>query len=238
MKFFFTLLVGFISFNIAYTQTDLSGKYWTISCGSSNGYFLRLFPDSTAHFTPIYEYADKYYSGNWQQSNDTLIVEISDTSEYSNKFEYFLIKDSLHLEKINKEPVFLLNTLYRHEAYYPNGDIRYKIEYGPDETGNYIFNGRFFQYFPQKRLEKIIDYKDGLKHGIEINLTWYGYMVSSGYWKKGLKHGTWQYYDSDYNQTGQEIFKNGQLKSGSNSGSVCFPGYDPVIYKKLFQGTN
>ncbi len=56
-------------------QTDLSGKYWTMTCGFNHGYYLRLFPDSTAQFTPIYETAEKYMKGKWLISNDTLIVE-------------------------------------------------------------------------------------------------------------------------------------------------------------------
>ena len=84
-------------------QTDLSGKYWTMTCGFTHGYYLRLFPDSTAHFTPIYETAEKYMEGVWYTSNDTLTVELSNISKEEEKFEYFLIKDTLRLEKINQK---------------------------------------------------------------------------------------------------------------------------------------
>ncbi len=218
----------------SFSQKDLSGKYWTMSCGFTHGYFLRLFPDSTAHFTPIHEYAEKYYKGIWHQSSDSLIVEITDTSDYFNKYEYFLITDSLRLEKINKAQYVLSNTLYRLEAYYPNGDIKYKLGYGYAKDQDLVLDGRICYYYPQKRIKKLIDYKNGLKHGVEINFNWYGYIKSYGNWRNDDKHGEWIYYDSDFNQIGIEKYTKGKLKNGNKKGSTCFPGWDMEIFQKLY----
>ncbi|MBN1188092.1 MAG: hypothetical protein JXB49_37805 [Bacteroidales bacterium] len=226
---FTTLIITSIS-----GQTDLSGKYWTMSCGFTHGYFLRLFPDSIAHYTPIYEYADSYSKGTWRQSNDTLIVTIIDTTDNSISYEYFQIQDSLQLNKINKAPYVLSNKLYRQEAYFSNGDIKYKIEYGFDKDLDYQFDGRIYYYYPQKKIKQIIDYKNGLKDGIEINFKWYGYASSCGTWRKGQKHGDWDYYDSDFNLVSHAKYKNGKLKHGDEKGSTCFPSWDMEILKKLY----
>lgn len=219
---------------LAYSQNDLSGKYWTRSCGFSHGYFVRLFPDSTAHFTPIFEHADDYYKGIWYQRHDTLTIEFSDTSGHSNKFEYFRIKDSLSLEKINRTPLIMSNTLYRLEAYYPNGDIKYKLEYGQSKIKDYIIDGRIYSYHPKKRIKKLIDYRNGVKHGLEINFSRYGYVKSYGKWKNGKKHGYWIYYDSDFNVVGREKYSRGKLKYGDKERSPCFPTWDKEIMEKLY----
>lgn len=216
------------------SQIDLSGKYWSLSCGYTHGYFLRLFPDSIAHYTPIYEFSHQYSRGTWRTSNDTLVVEFPDSIECQNKTEYFRIIDSLTLEKINKAPCVYSNSLYRMEAYYPNGDIRFKIEYGLSKDGLVCFDGRIYFYYPEKILKQVIEYKKGKKHGVEINFTWYGYAQNYGYWKNGLKHGMWLYYDEDFNLIGSEKFKKGKLISGSRKSVRCFPGLNIEIIDKLF----
>ena len=220
--------------NSIFSQNDLSGKYWTMSCGFTHGYFLRLFPDSIAHFAPIFVYADSYMEGTWRTLNDTLIVTLNDSIENTKIYEYFLIKDSLHLYKINQVYSILSNDLYRQEAYFPNGDIKYKIEYGYEGDSEYQFDGRIYYYYPGKRIKQIIDYKDGLRHGIEMNFTWYGYAKSYGTWKNNQKNGTWYFYDPDFNQVSQAKYKKGRLKYGRENGSACFPSWDMDIYKKLY----
>jgi len=210
-------------------QTDLSGKYWSKTCGVSHGYFLRLLPDSTAHYTPIYESADDYETGKWQQSNDTVIVTLTN----SGKAEYFKISDSLILEKINPAPHVLVKRLFRQEAYYSNGDIKYKINVIIDENGNNQFQGRLCFYYPNKRLRQVVDYKNGKKHGIEINFKQYGYFESYGAWREGEKHGDWITYDADFNPKTHRKYKAGKLKHENNI-SRCFPGWDMEIFKKLY----
>jgi len=211
-------------------QTDLSGKYWSKSCGVVHGYFLRLFPDSTAHYTPIYEYADKYEKGKWQVSHDTLIVSLNE----SKKVEYFRIIDSLNLDKINAAKHVEVKRLYRLEAYYPDGDIKYKINFRIDEEGNNQFHGRLCFYYQNKRIRQIVDYQNGKKHGIEINFKYYGYFESQGTWKNGKKHGDWITFDSDYNPKAFIKYKNGKIIRGGNS-FPCYPGWDMEIYEKLYK---
>ncbi|MBI9058890.1 MAG: hypothetical protein JEZ01_14085 [Labilibaculum sp.] len=210
-------------------QTDLSGKYWSKTCGFVHGYFLRLLPDSTAHYTPIYEYAHEYEKGKWCLSNDTLIVTLTD----SKKVEYFKVIDSLNLEKINLAKYVKVKSLFRQEAYYPNGDIKYKINFFKNEIGKNLFHGRLCFYYPNKRLRQIIDYKNGKKHGIEINFKQYGYLESQGTWRKGKKHGDWITFDPDFNPKTFSKYKNGRLIS-ENSSIPCYPGWNMEIYEKLY----
>lgn len=228
------LLLLAILENTSIGQTDLSGKYWTMSCGFTHGYYLRLFPDSTAHFTPIYETAEKYMTGVWYTNKDTLIVELSNTDNKEEKFEYFLIKDTLRLEKINKALYVEENTLYRQEAYYDNGDIKYKIEYGLCKENSYCFNGRLYYYYPGKKIKCVVDYKNNVKSGIEMNYSWYGYATGYGTWAEGKKEGVWVSYDSDFNLTTIQVYKKGRLKSTENN-PICFPGWDKETLEKLYK---
>ncbi len=220
--------------NTSIGQTDLSGKYWTMSCGFTHGYYLRLFPDSTAHFTPIYETAEKYMKGKWYISNDTLTVELINTDKLEDKFEYFLIKDTLRLEKINKALYVEANILYRQEAYYNNGDIKYKIEYGLCKESGYCFSGRLYYYYPGKRIKSVIDYKNDLKDGVEMNYSWYGYATNYGNWIEGKKDGVWVSYDADFNLSATKVYKKGELKSTKDN-PICFPGWDNETLDKLYK---
>ncbi len=126
------------------------------------------------------------------------------------------------------------NILYRQEAYYSIEDIKFKIEYGLCEENDYCFNGRLYYYYPFKRMKKIIDYKNNLKDGIEMNFTWYGYATTYGVWKKGLKEGVWIVYDSDFNLRKIQEYKKGKLKV-TRDNPVCFPGWDREVLEKLYK---
>lgn len=230
MKRIFNTLILICCLSNVSAQTDLSGKYWSKTCGISHGYFLRLLPDFTAHYTPIYEHADEYEKGKWFVSNDTLIVSLKET----NKIEYFKIIDSLNLEKINSAKHVLVSRLYRQEAYYSNGDIRYKINFRLDKNGNNQLHGKQCFYFPNKRLKQIIEFRNGKKHGIEINFKYYGYFESHGIWKNGKKHGDWIAFDSDFNPKIFRKYKNGRLVT-ENDSPPCYPGWNMEIYKKLYK---
>ncbi|MFB6318648.1 toxin-antitoxin system YwqK family antitoxin [Saccharicrinis sp. FJH54] len=228
-KIIISVIFVLCKINITYSQTDFSGKYWSHTCGVVHGYFLRLFPDSTAHYTPIYESAYEYEKGKWSVSNDTIIVTLNE----SNNIEYFRIIDSLNLDKINLAKYVYVKRLYRQEAYYPNGDIKYKINYFIDENGDNQFNGRQLFYYPNKRLKQIIEYKNGKKQGIEINFKYYGYIRSQGTWRNGKKHGDWFIFDSDFNPKIYRKYKNGKLKRENNS-PPCYPGWNIETFKKLY----
>ncbi len=123
--------------------------------------------------------------GHYNQDRDTLIVIDSLTLGYKKRYDtslYVLIEQRSN--GINKEYhwIFKEHTLQR-------GNILVFINHYPFRVGDWK------EYYSNGKLKSLIQYENGLKHGLQLEYHENGNIKRFGKWSKGHMYGIWTTYD-------------------------------------------
>lgn len=156
--------------------------------------------------------------GRYEQINDTIFLTLTEPrvinhfdtfinpGHYDYRIDTLYIIDSLSFCRTKD----CLNTEYKIiEERYTNGLLRksyqWSIKEGLVENGNisqhywdiFIAEGVWIEYYQSGQVKSFMEYKDGLKNGLEIEFDYNGRIKTRGAWVNSEKVGQWIYFDEN-----------------------------------------
>ena len=173
--------------------------------------------------------------GYWCIKSDTLILKFSpdtlirrmynktkgnfiDTTVYKASTSKWIITDEMKLntcyrpknDTTGSNVVYSPSYYYKLLEYNDNGKVVKEYKYG-DSRNQVILESSSYGNGIKKH---IIEFKNGLKHGIEIEFYENGSINFIGSWKKGRRRGRWKFFDD--NGRIKKIIKGKKIKTGTN----------------------
>ena len=159
---------------------------------------LNLMSDSKSLLTINSRGNKTEYVGNWTQKNDTVIIIEralylpTDSLQIISDTLYFNVFSPTCLKRFFKNESYMLS-FKKQVEYYEKGNIKFEIK----GFNSYPLTGIITYHYENGKINEIINYKNGKKHGQYLKYNNNGILVLIGCWRRDKEIGKWKYYDDN-----------------------------------------